>query len=233
MANMRKFSDMRSIGHLCAHYERSVQPGHYGNQDIDQARLCEDGVNLAPDRGKQTDYIKQKIDEVMGKRTLRKDAVRMCCWIVDVPDTLPREREQEFFRAAYEFMTDRYGSKSGMGEDCVVSAYIHHSETTAHIHFAFLPVVERGGEKTFCAKEAVGRSDLTTFHKDLAKYLEQRGICKERDIVNGKTQRDASGRALSVKEMKRNRQREREREQQRVNDRWTRTDEPMRERGRW
>lgn len=236
MANMKKYSDMRDIGHLCAHYERSVQPGHYGNPDIDQARLVDDRVNLAPVReGGQTAYIKRKIAEVMDGRTLRKDAVRMVCWIVDAPSTLPPEREPEFFRAAYEFMTDRYGRKSGMGEDCVVSAYIHHSETTAHIHFAFLPVVERGGEKTFCAKEAVGRSDLTTFHKDLAKYLEQRGICKERDILNGKTQRDASGRALSVKEIKRNRQREREREQQRANNRWTRTDTPDRdrERSRW
>lgn len=231
MANMQKYSDLRAIGHLCKHYERSVAPGHYGNKDIDQARLREDGVNLAPDRGKQTDYIKKKIAEVMDGRTLRKDAVRMVCWIVDAPSTLPPEREPEFFRAAYEFMTDRYGRKSGMGEDCVVSAYIHHSETTAHIHFAFLPVVERGGEKTFCAKEAVGRSDLATFHKDLGQYLEVRGICKERDILNGKTQRDASGRALSVKEMKRNRQRERER----THDRWTSPTsvERERERGRW
>lgn len=235
MANMRKFSDMRAIGHLCAHYERSVALWHYSNGDIDQSRLSEDGVNLAPDRGKQTDYIKRKIVEVMDGRTLRKDAVRMCCWIVDAPSTLPPEREPEFFKAAYDFMVARYGGKSGMGEDCVISAYIHNSETTVHIHFAFLPVVERSGVKTFCAKEVVGRSDLATFHKDLGRYLEERGICKERDILNGNTQRDTSGRALSVKEMKHNRQREREREQQRANDRWARADEPTRDRarGRW
>lgn len=231
MANMRKFADMRAIGHLCAHYERSVAAGHYGNEDIDQSRLHEDKVNLAPDRGKQTDYIKRQITEVMNGRTLRKDAVRMCCWIVDAPSTLPLEREPEFFRATYDFLADRYGGKSGMGEDCVISAYIHHSETTAHIHFAFLPVIERNGQRTFCAKEVVGRADLATFHKDLGQYLEVRGICKESDILNGKTQRDASGRALSVKEMKCDRQRECER----VNDRWTRTDESTRdrERGRW
>lgn len=235
MANMRKFADMRAIGHLCAHYERSVAAGHYGNKDIDQSRLHDDRVNLAPDRGKQTDYINHQIAEVMDGRTLRKDAVRMCCWIVDAPATLPPEREPEFFKATYDFLAERYGSKSGMGEDCVISAYIHHSETTAHIHFAFLPVIERNGQRTFCAKEVVGRADLASFHHDLGQYLEERGICKERDILNGKTQRDASGRALSVKEMKKNRQREREREQQRVTDRWTHTDESMRdrERGRW
>lgn len=229
MANMRKFADMKAIGHLCAHYERSVAVGHYGNEDIDQSRLHEDGVNLAPDRGKQTDYIKKKIAEVMDGRTLRKDAVRMVCWIVDAPPNLPKEKEPEFFQAAYDFMLDRYGCKSGMGEDCVVSAYIHRSESTPHLHFAFIPVLERNGQRRMCAKEVVGRSDLASFHKDLASYMEQKGICSERDILNGKTQRDSSGRALSVKELKRSRQRERER----THDRWTTTTERERERGRW
>ena len=73
MANMKKFSDIKDIGHLCAHYERSVSKGHYGNPDIDQNRLDEDRTNLAPDRGKQTAYIKSKIEEIMNGRTLRKD----------------------------------------------------------------------------------------------------------------------------------------------------------------
>ena len=230
MANMRKFSDMRAIGHLCAHYERSVAQGHYGNTDIDQERLSEDRVNLAPERTSgQTAYIKQQIAAVMDGRTLRKDAVRMCCWVVDAPQNLPKEKEQEFFQAAYDFMLDRYGRKSGMGEDCVISAYIHNSESTPHLHFAFLPVLERDGQRRMCAKEVVGRADLATFHRDLAAYMEQRHICSERDILNGKTQRDSSGRALSVKELKRSRQRERER----THDRWTTTTDRERERGRW
>lgn len=232
MANMKKYSDMRDIGHLCAHYERSVQPGHYGNKDIDQARLEEDRVNLAPVReGGQTAYIKRKIAEVMGDRTLRKDAVKMCAWVVDAPQNLPKEKEAEFFQAAYEFMLDRYGCKSGLGEDCVVSAYIHRSESTPHLHFAFIPVLEQDGQRRMCAKEVVNRADLSTFHDDLAAYMEERGICSERDILNGKTQRDSSGRALSVKELKRSRQRERERDKNR--DRWTTTTERERERGRW
>lgn len=232
MANMRKFSDMRAIGHLCAHYERSVTPGHYGNVDIDQKRLSEDRVNLAPAReGGQTAYIKRQIAEVMDGRTLRKDAVRMCCWIVDAPPNLPKEKEPEFFHAAYDFMVKRYGEKSGMGEDCVISAFIHQSESTPHMHFAFIPVLERDGQKTMCAKQVVSRADLSTFHGDLAAYMGQRGICSERDILNGKTQRDANGRALSVKELKRSRQRERDR----THDRWTSATsaERERERGRW
>lgn len=216
MANMKKFSDMRDIGHLCAHYERSVANGHYGNKDINEERLEEDKKNLAPDRGKQTSYIKAKIEEIMNGRKLRKDAVRMCCWVVDVPKGLPEEKKEAFFKTVYDFLVERYGTKSGMGEDVVISAYLHKSETTDHIHFAFLPVVERNGKKSFCAKEAVGREDLKTFHEDLAKKLEEEGICQRSDILNGKTQRDANGRALSVKELKRHRAIERNRKV----DRW-------------
>ena len=79
MANMKKFSDMKDIGHLCAHYERSVQNDNYGNQDIDKSKLPLDHTNLAPDRGKQTDYIKAQIEKIMDGRTVRKDAVKMCC----------------------------------------------------------------------------------------------------------------------------------------------------------
>lgn len=221
---------MRDIGHLCAHYERSVAKGHYGNKEIDEERLEEDKTNLAPDRGKQTDYIKAQIENIMDGRTLRKDAVRMCCWVVDAPKGLPEEKKTAFFQATYDFLIDRYGTKSGMGEDVVISAYIHKSETTDHIHFAFLPVVEREGQKSFCAKEAVGREDLKTFHEDLAKKLEEEGICQRSDILNGKTQRDANGRALSVKELKRHRAMERDRKV----DRWTnQIDRTERKISRW
>lgn len=229
MANMRKFSNLKDIGHLCAHYERSVRIGHYGNPDIDMKKIPMD-YNLAPDRGKQTDYIKEKIAEVMDGKTLRKDAVRMCTWIVDAPERLPEEKKKEFFQATYEFLTDRYGKKSGMGEDVVVSAFVHRSETTDHLHFAFLPVVEEEGQKRFCAKVCVGREDLINFHQDFSSYMEQRGICKATDILNGKTQRNATGRALSVRELKRNRAMERERKK----DRWSRQRERTeRNIGRW
>lgn len=230
MANMKKFSDMKDIGHLCAHYERSVSKGHYGNPDIDQNRLNEDRTNLAPDRGKQTAYIKSKIEEIMNGRTLRKDAVRMCCWIVDAPANLPEEKKAAFFQATYNFLIDRYGTKSGMGEDVCISAYIHKSETTDHMHFAFLPVIERKGEKSFCAKECVGRDDLKTFHEDLARELEALSICKKTDILNGATQRDSKGRALSIRELKKNRIIKRERNLNRWSNPTDRTDRTI---ARW
>lgn len=231
MANVRKFSSMSDIGHLCAHYERSVENDNYSNTDIDRDKIDLDRNNLAPDRGKQTDYIKAQIEKIMDGRTMRKDAVRMCCWVVDAPKNMPEEIKPRFFQAAYDFLIDRYGKKSGMGEDVVISAYVHHSETTDHLHFAFLPVLEKNGQKSFCAKDCIGRNDLRTFHEDLASHMEQLGICRKSDILNGQTKRDANGRALSVKELKQERSRERSREQTR--DRWANQTNRTHERERW
>lgn len=214
---------MKDIGHLCAHYARAVQPGHYSNVDIKE-NLTHNDYNLAPDRGKQTDYIKQKITEIQAGKTLRKDAVRMCCWVVDAPAAMPEDKKNDFFQAAYNFLVDRYGTISGLGEDIVISAYVHKDESTDHLHFAFLPIIDRSGQKSFCAKEVVGKADLKTFHDDLGNYMEKLHICKAGDIKNGKTIRDSSGRALSVRELK-NRSRIRERT---LSSRWTLTEERSR-----
>lgn len=226
IANLQKYSEMQSIGHLCEHYERSVKSGNYGNPDIDKTKLHLDVKNYAPDRQmEQTAYIKQKIEEIMGERKLRKDAVRMCCWIVDKPNSLPADKEDAFFQAVYDFMVNRYGSKSGIGEDIVISAFVHRSERTPHMHFAFMPILERDGVKGFVAKEVVCRSDLETFHQDLGAYLEEKKICKKSDILNGKTKRKPNGKAYSVNELKRQRHLERNREwntTETVERKWTR-----------
>lgn len=232
MANLKKYSDMKDIGHLCKHYERSVAPGHYSNQDIDCNKLDLDREsNLAPERRKQTDYIKEQIQKLCNGKTIRKDAVRMCCWVIDFPKTLDSSKKDIFFRAAYDFLIDRYGSKSGLGEDVCISSYVHHSESTAHMHFAFIPILQdQSGKKRLCAKELVGRDDLRTFHEDLAKHMEKEHICQRSDILNGATKRDSNGRALSVKELKRNRERERNR----TINRWNTPDTTYeRERSRW
>ena len=221
MANMMKKSAFKDIGHLDMHYKRGVEKGHYSNLDIDQDRLDEDRHNFAPTRyqkdengnfildengrrieEKMTDYIKELIERVMDGKTLRKDAVKMVCWVVDAPKNMSEEMKPRFFQETYNFLTDRYGKKSGMGEDIVLSCYWHRSETSDHIHFAFAPIIDRNGSKNFCAKEVVGREDLRTFHKDLEQHMIDLKICNKGDILTGSTIRDSNGRALSVRELK-------------------------------
>ena len=76
----------------------------------------------------------------------------MVDWVVTLPQSFDGD-EQDFFQETYKFLNDRYGKEN------VISAYVHMDETTPHMHYAFVPVVEdkkKGGYK-LSAKEAVNR----------------------------------------------------------------------------
>lgn len=197
MANVQKYT-AAAAGHLVAHYERRMvrdpQSGKmeyikFGNQDIDPSR-SHLNYNLAPHRdGGQIAFIRQRTTEA---RTLKRDDVNvMCSWVVTLPrtDEYGEERsytEHEimgFFREAYRTLADRYGEKN------VVSAYVHMDETTPHMHFAFVPVIEdkkRGGEKV-SAKDVLTRQDLKTLHVDLQKRMDERFGDGFFPVLNGNT----------------------------------------------
>ena len=112
MANIQKYK-RSEVGHLCAHYERSAS--NYSNTDIDLTRTA-DNYNLAPDHSmSQTAYIKQALDNI--HHANRKDLVVMATWIINVPTTLAPEFHKKFLQEAYNFLIDRYGTKSGLGEN--------------------------------------------------------------------------------------------------------------------
>lgn len=204
MAHMRK-CDMSEAIHLCVHYERNSCIRSYGNSDVDMTKTCEN-YNLAPERESQTGYIKQMLDEI--DHAHRKDLIVMGDLIITAPADMERTYLNDFFKEAYEFCIDRYGSKSGLGEDVVISSYVHLDETTPHMHFAFIPVKADVAKETgeilrqrFCAKEVINRQELRTLHKDLQTWLDDRQIPAR--VVNGNTKYDSAGRSLSVKELKR------------------------------
>jgi hypothetical protein len=158
-----------ACGHMFKHYERAQdENGEYikfGNQDIDTA-FSGSNYNLAPDREiSQGDFVRQRCSEVRMQN--RKDVNVMCSWVVTAPQSLPNDDIHRFFSSTYDFLSDRYGKEN------VVSAYVHMDETTPHMHYAFVPVVEdkkRGGYKV-SAKEAIDRKDLQTFHKDYDAHM--------------------------------------------------------------
>lgn len=197
MANVQKYGKS-AIGHLAAHYERQKVKDpltgkeeyvRFGNQEIDSSRTHLN-YNLAPDRELgQVGFIRQRLSEV---RCLKRDDVKvLCSWVV----TLPKENEygekmeytddqiQDFFSEAYQQLRDRYG------EENVISCYVHMDETTPHMHFAFIPVVEdkKRGDLKVSAKEVLTREDLQTFHIDLQRSMDERFGRGFFPILNGNT----------------------------------------------
>lgn len=198
MAHMRKIKMSEAV-HLCKHYERNSNIRSYGNSDVDMSRSCEN-YNLAPDRGNQISYIKSKLQDI--DHVKRKDLVVLCDLIITIGDGTPIEYQELFFKTAYDWAIRRYGEKSGLNEDVIVSAYTHLDETTPHMHIAILPVImDSDGKQRFCAKEFFDRKELKSLHDDLQHAIENAGV--PGTVKNGKTRYDSNGRALSIKELKR------------------------------
>lgn len=170
MAHYKKFN-RAACGHMFKHYERAKdENGEYikfGNQDID-INKTHLNYNLGPiQRNGQGAFVKERCSEV--KMQKRADVNVMCSWVVTVPKEIQADETERFFRETYKFLSDRYGKEN------VVSAYVHMDETTPHIHFAFVPVVEDKKKNILkvSAKEAVTRKDLDMFHQHLSKYMEK------------------------------------------------------------
>ncbi len=201
--HIAKFN-LEACGHVCAHFERKPAPGHYSNKSIDDKRTG-DNYNIGPTRDcTQIEYIKKSLEEISHLK--RDNLTVMASVIVNKPADLAVEYQEKFFRESYNFLVKRFCGAFTNPEDGVVSCYVHLDETTPHIHFAFLPVKNKkmkNGEtkKRFCSKELITRDNLATLHQDLQEYLNKE--CNLRcKILTGTTQRDAYGRALSVRELK-------------------------------
>lgn len=182
MANVSKYN-RAATGQLCQHYERKKgEDGQYikfGNQDIDLSKTGQN-YNLAPHReGGQINFIRKRTSVV--KCLNRSDVNVMCSWVVTLPKTFPLAKEREFFRETYRFLAERYGEKN------VVSAYVHRDENQPHVHFAFIPVtIGKNGKEKVSAKEVLTKAELTKFHPDLQRDLEQH-FGFEVEILNGST----------------------------------------------
>lgn len=166
MAHIAKYCKS-ALGHMLNHYGRQENDGiKRSNEDI-RSELTHNNWNLAENVQPlpQMDFIHQRLSEV--KVQNRADVNVMCDWVVTVPKDLPEAEHSKFFKATFDFLMTRYGRKN------IISAYVHLDETTPHMHFAFIPVVEdrkKGGFKV-SAKERINREDLRSFHYELQQAV--------------------------------------------------------------
>lgn len=127
------------------------------------------------------DGVKQSMKDNTGK-SIRKDAVTLCSWIVTVPKDLPEDKHEAFFKGSFDYLAERYGI------DNVVSATVHNDETTPHLHFAFVPIVkdEKKGFDKLRANNLETPSSLKNLHRDMQKYLTNELECSV-NLLNGST----------------------------------------------
>lgn len=93
----------------------------------------------------------------------------------EIQKHLGEDSSKYFFRAAYDFLADRYGREN------IISATVHMDERTPHMHFNFVPVTADG---RLSAKSVLTRQSLieqqTDFYEQVGKqYGLERGESKE------------------------------------------------------
>lgn len=190
MAHVMKHTKA-ACGHMFGHFDRQTE--RISNENLDRTRTHLN-YNLATHQQMdQGEFVRKRCSEVHCQN--RKDVNVMVSWVVTAPKDLPQNEEKAFFKAAYDFLEDRYG------KDNVVSAYVHMDEVTPHMHFAFVPVTydQKRDRYKVSAKEVVNRSDLKSFHKDLEKAVEI-ALGHEVGILNEATKEGNR----SIEELKRN-----------------------------
>lgn len=194
------------LGHVFGHYARvQDDKGEYiaykrhTHIDNSQTHL---NYNLGPERTiSQYQFLKKRLDEVYifgrnGKK--QNEIIRMCDWVITLPRSVKDGDERKFFENVYEFFSKKYGVEN------VVSAYVHNDETTPHLHFSFVPVVddEKRGEK-LCANDCVTRVDLQTIHKEVEAFISDKmGYSIEMYKVSSDDDREHEKRNKSIAELK-------------------------------
>ena len=207
MAHIAKYS-AGACGHMLSHYDRSKQ--NIENIDRNKTHL---NYNLAPGRdGTQLDFIHQRISEIKVQK--RKDVNIFCDVVVTLPKAIDEEKskwieepdgsyslktvykeysaeeERDFFKTVYNFLEGKFGANN------VISAYVHKDETTPHMHFAFVPVVddEKWNQKhpenprqKLSAKECVTLGLLRSLHTEMQEVLDNKFGKEFFPVLNGAT----------------------------------------------
>lgn len=197
----------KGLGNLLAHYERkNNETRNYANESIDKTKT-ERNYNLAPEHEGKTDYqfTMSRCEEI---GILKRDDVNYCAdWCVTVPSEIKDDEEKckAFFKASYDFLAQRYGEKN------VVSSYVHHDETTPHMHFCFIPeyvyskdefdkesgILQTVKKTKVSAKMVLDKKELSSIHKEMQDFLDVELPFKA-NIITGVTNGDNH----TIKELK-------------------------------
>lgn len=184
MAHLMKFT-RSSVRGILQHDERNKDTSkQYKNIDIDLSKTDENYSYL--DNKLALDRFNERLKNV--EIYNRPDVKVLCSWVVTLPKEIKQEDERKFFDYTFEFLSEKYGKNN------IISADVHKDETSPHLHFTFVPVVENKKKNAkfpekVSSKEILTQTHLKKFHTELDNFLTKK-LGYSAGIINGATKQN-------------------------------------------
>ncbi len=204
MANKAAFST-NAVGSMIKHYTREPDPetGVYpeyprkeGGGHIDPEKT---NSNYQIGECHNAAWVHERLKNVYQRPQDRGKTGVMLDIVVTLPKDEPAENEKEFFQATYDSLVKQFGRKNN-----IVGAWVHLDEAQPHLHFAFLPIVDKTmksrpevtegiSQSAFFPTKSALRQMHETLQRDISEKLGHRVA-----ILNGVTQ----GKNKSISQLK-------------------------------
>lgn len=162
-------------GHILTHNENADVRSRLKN--VDKEKTCLN-YNLCPREVSAIEYWQARYDQ--SKHSNQKKTAVMSDIVLTEPKGLTEEQSKQFFKASYEFLSERYG------EDNIVSAWVHCDEPDAqrHLHLCMLPINK---ETNRCSARGVFfKEELQAVHSELQTHLDS-SLEFSAQVMNGAT----------------------------------------------
>lgn len=174
---------MGQLSYVYRHNERKNT--NYSNKEIHKNSSIKNysikGINTSYQKAFQ--MIKEKYHL---KGQIKKVSNVMCELIItsdkDFFKRIGEEETKRYFKSAYDFVANY----NQLGEEFIVSAKVHHDETTPHMHIVFIPVVhtiDKKGKainKIACSEFWKGRESYRILQDRFYQYVTENGFELER-----------------------------------------------------
>lgn len=156
--------------------------------DVDPARTHLN-VNLAPVANicRTKDELTDRIRQLGYTRKIRSDATLMDGVIITMPKDYTGDVDA-FMRSAYKNFVNLFCQGD---ERRVLLATVHKDEKTPHLHFHFIPLIEKDGKIKLSHKDLISKSFLQKFHPWMSRLMSEdlgqdirlydADLCKERE----------------------------------------------------
>ena len=172
VARMEKMKSDNLVG-IGNHNQRRFS--NHSNKDIDVSKSHLNYDILDKVKSYKTDIEGYINANKSSKRSVRKDAVLVCEWIItsdsDFFESMSPADTREYFQTAIDFFAERYGSKN------LMYAQVHLDERTPHMHLGIVPFDK---DNKLTAKTMFDREALQDIQNELPRYMNERGFKVER-----------------------------------------------------